>query len=712
MTPKLSTKTILNKYPRQSRRYNKFGINRAPNWIFKFEGIHLLEKALNIDPNQTQALSNLGNGLVDIGDYKEAIKLFNKSISLDIKNVDAFYNRGRTHKLLELYDEALMDFNQAIILNPTFILPYISRSSILMLKKDYLNAEKDLNLAISINPEFVEAFNNRGLFYKELKLFDNALRDFNRAIELDPAYAEGFVNRGALFNDLKDYDKALEDYGRAIDIKPGMIEVHSARALIFIKTQVFHKAIEDLNLVISYDPQHSESYINLGIALNAIGKLDDALECYDRAILINPKVAEAYTSRASLLSGLNKKDEALEDYKKAISINPEFVEAFNNRGLFYKELKLFDNALRDFNRAIELDPAYAEGFVNRGALFNDLKDYDKALEDYGRAINLNSKLSEAYLNSSIIYLSKKRFAIGWDYYEKRSEVQKTKSDFLDNNTQPELISPNLKGKTILIFSEQGLGDQILYLTMLSELNSKDNQIIVMLNERLIELYKRSFVNIQFIPKSYSLKKLHYDYYILSGSLGKLFRPNIQSFKNQVSGYLKPDKDKTKQLKTMLHEKDKKICGISWKSQNQEIGLKKSIDLADFYNILNIKNVKFIDLQYGDTTAEIRKLKELYNIDIHKVSEIDNYSDLDGLSSLIDACDFVVTTSNVTAHIAGAIGKETFLIVPYSQGKMWYWHEGDVKNLWYPNVTQYSIHKDQDVKITINEIAVDIKRTYL
>ena len=536
-------------------------------------------------------------------------------------------------------------------------------------------------------------------------IYSNVLKEF-------PRHPEVLTNLGTIELQIGDKFAGIKLLEKSLSINPNQTQALSNLGNGLIEVKDYKEAIKFFNKSINLDIKNIDAFYNRGRVHTLLELYDEALMDFNQAIKLNPTFILPYISRSSILK--LKKDylNAEKDLNLAISINPEFVEAFNNRGLLYKELKLFDNALKDFDRAIELDPAYAEGFLNRGTLFNDLKAYDKALEDYGRAINLNPKLSEAYLNSSIIYLSKKRFEIGWDYYQKRTEVQKTKSNFLQNNTQPELLSPNIKAKTILIFAEQGLGDQILYLTMLSELNSKDNQIIVMLNERLIEIYKRSFANIKFISKNYNLEKLHYDYYILSGSLGKLFRPNINSFSSQVSGYLRPDKDKAKQLKSMLFEKHQKICGISWKSQNQEIGVKKSIDLTDFYKILKIQNIKFINLQYGDTSEEIQNLKDLYNIEIHKVNEIDNYSDLDGLSSLIDACDFVVTTSNVTAHIAGGIGKETFLIVPYSQGKMWYWHEGDVKNLWYPTVTQYSINKDQDAKITINEIASDIERIYL
>ena len=111
----------------------------------------------------------------------------------------------------------------------------------------------------------------------------------------------------------------------------------------------------------------------------------------------------------------------------------------------------------------------------------------------------------------------------------------------------------------------------------------------------------------------------------------------------------------------------------------------------------------IDLQYGDTREEREALKKRNGININKVNDIDNFSNIDGLASLIDACDFIVTISNVTAHIAGALGKKVFLMVPYSKGRCWYWHDGLKQSLWYPSIQIFSQTEAGDWSLPINQI---------
>ena len=128
-----------------------------------------------------------------------------------------------------------------------------------------------------------------------------------------------------------------------------------------------------------------------------------------------------------------------------------------------------------------------------------------------------------------------------------------------------------------------------------------------------------------------------------------------------------------------------VCGVAWKSVNPKIGAAKSIDLESLEPLLGLPGVQFVNLQYGDVKNEIQHLKSTLSVDIHQVPGLDVFSDIDGLLALIDACDVIVTTSNVTAHLAGSIGKRAAILVPHSTGKIWYWHHNDKHSFWYPSL---------------------------
>jgi len=134
---------------------------------------------------------------------------------------------------------------------------------------------------------------------------------------------------------------------------------------------------------------------------------------------------------------------------------------------------------------------------------------------------------------------------------------------------------------------------------------------------------------------------------------------------------------------------------------------KSLRLQDLLPVLSLADTTAVDLQYGDTLAERRMLEETADIAITHLDDIDNFHDIDGLAALIHACDAVVTISNVTAHLAGAMGKPTFLLAPWSKGKIWYWHEGHSRSLWYPSVRLYLQGADDRWNAAIEAVAAEL-----
>jgi hypothetical protein len=168
---------------------------------------------------------------------------------------------------------------------------------------------------------------------------------------------------------------------------------------------------------------------------------------------------------------------------------------------------------------------------------------------------------------------------------------------------------------------------------------------------------------------------------------------------------------TKSLKNYPCPTKKLKCGVAWKSNNQMMGKDKSILLSDLNDIFQVDDYEFINLQYGDTQKEIEDLEKYYGVKLKSIEGIDLFNNIDGLLSIIQTCDFVVTTSNVTAHLAGALGKATYLLVPYSVGRIWYWHEEAISS-WYPSISLYSQGENFEWSGAIKEIAFRLKNETL
>ena len=171
-----------------------------------------------------------------------------------------------------------------------------------------------------------------------------------------------------------------------------------------------------------------------------------------------------------------------------------------------------------------------------------------------------------------------------------------------------------------------------------------------------------------------------------GSLPRLFRNSEKDFNKTREGYLKADMDRVEILCKELGVEDKKVIGISWKSFKSLKIQKKSMDLAQFGRVFEGLDIVLLNLQYGDVDEEIRAFTEETGIKVLQCSSVNLKEDLDGLAALIELCDLVVSTSNVTIHMAGALGKDSWLLLPFAANFWWLTERTD--SLWYPSVKLY------------------------
>ena len=376
-------------------------------------------------------------------------------------------------------------------------------------------------------------------------------------------------------------------------------------------------------------------------------------------------------------------NEAIAIYQKILAVNPLHFDALKLLGTVYAQTNKFELALSFIDYALKIKPNNIGLLNNRSNILKELQRTDEALDSYNKAIEISPDYAEAIFNRGLMQLHNLQFTDGWVGYEARWHTK-------EFNSKPLLTSKSQwhggKGEQrLFIWAEQGIGDQILYGSILNELQNFPNNKIISVDKKLIPVFQRSFSSYQFIDKTELLSEDLYDEQIPIGSLGQFFRKELSDFKNTAYPYLIDDPIKTQRIKSSPPFSNQKTCGISWRSANQKLGKDKSVSLEDLLPILSMNDMQFVNLQYGDTAEEIAVLSEKHQQSLYSVPEIDIFNDIDGVLSIISACDLIITTSNSTAHLAGALGKETLLLTPYSVGKFWYWHDIDGVSLWYPSV---------------------------
>jgi len=205
------------------------------------------------------------------------------------------------------------------------------------------------------------------------------------------------------------------------------------------------------------------------------------------------------------------------------------------------------------------------------------------------------------------------------------------------------------------------------------------------DERLLAIYQRSMPEgITLVPRQSALPEHAYDSQISIASLCQHLRNDEADFLQARKAYLKNDPQRTNHIRSELAlQPGRLICGISWHSQNSDIGASKSISLDALMRHLDLPECQWVNLQYGDMTPSVARVKTDLGVDILQCPSVDNRQDIDGLASLIDACDVIVSISNTTVHLAGALGKKVHVMLPFAAD--WRWLHNRIDSIWYPHV---------------------------
>lgn len=602
-----------------------------------------------------------------------------------------------------MWDKALSDYNKAIELSPQNAAALSNRGNVLRELGRLSEAASDHLAAIRISPRIAEAHNNLGLVYGDKSEWQVALDCFDRALSLKPQYFEALTNRGNALLELNRLDEALASYDKAISLKPDYAEAYSNRGNVLLKLKRLDEALASHNKAISFKPDYAEAHSNRGNTLLELNRLEEALASHDKAVNLRPDYAEAYGNRGNALLELNRLDEALASYDKAISLDPVSAEAYSNRGHALLELNRLDEALESYDKAISLKPDFAEIYYNRGNALKELKRRDEALASYDKAISLKPDYAECSYNKALLLLGQQDFQDGFNLYQWRWKTKDFDSRPL-NTTIPAWNGSSYTGK-LLLWTEQGIGDEIFYSSMIP-LISHDISVTLSADKRLHSLYARSFPHLNLIDRAVQEQPVNggFEAQAAIGDLGNLLKVSSATLKQRRHPLLVVSQERT-QAHLLNNEflRKKPVCGVAWKSANKKFGDKKSITLQDLKPLLTTGDVTFVNLQYGDVTTEITQVAEETGITIEQATDLDVFNDIDGLLSLIEACDIVFTTSNVTAHLAGAIGKKAAVLVPAGKGRLWYWHN-EPQSIWYPSLRLFSQNDRGDWSIAISEAA--------
>jgi len=572
-------------------------------------------------------------------------------------------------------------------------------------------AKKHYQQVLKIDPKQPIALHYLGLALHQLGQFKQAIKCFVRAIELTPKDHEIYRNIALTYQTLGDTQKAEDCLHQALDLNPNYALAYLNLGILYKNTQRVEQSEQSYRKAIALEPNDTAAYSNLGNLLMNLQRLDEAEDCFNKAISIDPNYALGHCNLGFLLTEIGCHKEAETSCRKAVSIDPTSAVAFNNLGLsLHKQLRMKE-AIEAFEKALKLKPDELDAFTNLSAVQQDLGLLESAEKNLQSALSIQSDHARSLKHLAILQLLKGDFKNGFINYDFRLGAP---TDTKARTTlPPKWKGEDLNGKCLALLAEQGIGDEILYSTFIAELLNKGASLLIECDERLIPIYKRSFLNVTVLakdsPQNQKLRGPNVDYQIELGSLCKYLRTDFKDFPTP-SAFLKADSKNSQILKDRYRKwsKGRPVIGISWRGGTKDSNFKKSIDIEKWLPILSNPNYAFLSLQYGEVTEELESIKQKTGIEILHDPEIDSLKDMDGFTSQVEAVDMVISASNVTVHVAGGLGKQTWLLLSFIP-PLWYWHLDREDSLWYPRLKLFRQPKFFDWDSLIDSVAHELNQ---
>ncbi len=470
----------------------------------------------------------------------------------------------------------------------------------------------------------------------------------------------------------------------------------------------------------------AEELMSVALSTKQVGKLELTKAILTQAIACDPTYWHAINELGVILVAQQRYAEALDCYERAMAIEGNSAEVINNRGTALRNIGRTFEAIADLKRAWEMLPDNPMVPLNLASTLDDSGDIEAALKVLDERIAKTPNDSTPSYNKALLLLSNGRLEEGWRLYHTRLYQPMVNTHYEHYGFQ-HIVTDNFADKTVLVWGEQGLGDEIFISSMLPDLIAHTTNVTFLCSNRLLPLMARSFPEItvdarptaqlvdlfkreklrpELLPPSLRGRK-DIDFQMSQADLGAAFRPTMESFPKR-DGFLKCDHAMRDLHRGRLLEDGKPLVGISWhSSKNPKIGDLKSVRLEKWRDILTTPGVTFVNLQYGDT-SDIEEAEKLFGVKIKRVEDLNFEKDLDGFASLVAAMDLVISTSNTTIHMAGGLNVPCWVMTPQGPGKLWYFFT-EIENLpWYSSVRLYRQRAASQWDDVLARIATDFK----
>lgn len=468
--------------------------------------------------------------------------------------------------------------------------------------------------------------------------------------------------------------KAISNFVAYLKIHPKDYIAALDLGELYMRAEQFDEACKVYAKILDYKPKDAVSASNLGGALLRAGRAEDAKALLLYALELDPKNVHARINLGGVYQALGDRKANLDNALEAVSLMPSSSLAFNNLGSALSDMALFNEAKHAYETAVMLEPTQVDALINLAGAESRAGDPARSAEMYERVIRLlppqeKMRADAVKFYAAFEYLKQGNLEKGWDYYDGGFSLLVPLAGARSPRRRfdvPMWAGESLAGKTLMVWREQGIGDELLFYTCLHDLRDLGAKVIVESDKRLVSVLQRSFPEFLVRPEAFlpqcEGKALHadFDFHIPVGSLMRLFRPSFESFAGHGS-FIKTDPQKVEKFRERLAplKKGRKLAGICWRSGRLDPVRNLGYTTLDEWDpILKTPGLTFVNLQYGECEAEVVAAEERNGIEIIRWPDLNLKDDLDDVFALMQCLDVVVSVQTAVLIMGGCVGAPT------------------------------------------------------
>lgn len=621
----------------------------------------------NDDVNHVSRLMAEAVGLHQRGDIKAARKLYHSVLERQPEHSQALHLLGVIAGQTGEFEQSVDLISLAVSLDPRNAAAHSNLGNALNKTGHHAQALACHDQAIALDPGFAQAHNGRGVALQILQRQREALDAFSHAARLQPAYAEAHLNRGVLLLAMQQLAPALASFEEALALVPRFAGAHQNRGAALVAMERHEEAVASFERALVLDSANPDIQLGHADALTKAGRSTDALQSLDRAIALRPGLAQAHFKKGVVLQSQGQLDEALQCYDCAIALQPTDAEARYNQGTVFQARGAAAEAVRCYQEAIEVRPGYLEARYNAGLCHLLLGDLEA----------------------------------GWPGYECRFELPGTSSFLNRRHFVPPLWngSQQLRGKNILLYQEQGLGDAVQCARYAAVLAARGATVLLEVAAPLQPLLETAEGVARAIMRGDPLPD--FDFHCPLMSLPSAFGTTLATIP-APRRYLRPPASRVEKWRAKVGLRKRPRVGLVWSGNPRHSNDRnRSIPMSLLTTLLPT-NVDFFSLQRETGPNDEAMLRAKSDV-THFGVQLQDFADT---AALIEEMDLVISVDTSVAHVAGALGKNLWLLLPYAPDWRWMLERSD--SPWYPSARLYRQTTAGDWEGVLSRVVNDLR----